>query len=368
MDEPSKYSILIVDDEEINIDILVEALGDTYELSVAMDGESALEAIADQAPDLVLLDIMMPGMDGYEVCQKLKAGKKTSNIPIIFVTVMTEESGELKGFASGAVDYITKPLSPPRVLARVRTHLALHAAQKKLKHQNQELRETARLREEMESIMRHDIKTPLSAIIGVPQIMMSDADRDPADTEQLRMIEQSGYRILEMINMSLDLMKMERGVYALQPASVDLLDLTGRIARELEPLLEAKKLNFILNVDGLPPAIEAVFPVYGEELLCYCMLSNLIKNALEASPANTTVSIDFLNGPEAEIRIRNDGAVPAEIQGRFFDKYVTANKGRGTGLGTYSARLTAETQGGSIDLDTSETGHTTIIVSMPLPA
>ena len=201
----SQHAILIVDDEEINIDILVEALGDEYDLSVAMDGESALAAVAESAPDLILLDIMMPGIDGYEVCQKLKADEKTRNIPVIFVTVMTEEAGELKGFESGAVDYITKPLSPPRVRARVRTHLALHSAQKKLKLQNKELIAAANLREEVDGIMRHDMKTPLSAIIMVPQILLADAGRPPEEVKQLRLIEQSGYRMLQMINLSLDL-------------------------------------------------------------------------------------------------------------------------------------------------------------------
>jgi CheY-like chemotaxis protein len=367
MDANSKYSILIVDDEEINIDILVEALGNNYDLSVTMDGETALQAIADHPPDLILLDIMMPGMDGYEVCRKIKADENTRDIPVIFVTVMTEEAGEIKGFDSGAVDYITKPLSPPRVQARVRTHLALHAAQKKLKHQNQALREAARLREEIESIMRHDIKTPLSAIIGVPQLLLMDTGRDPGEVQQLRMIEQSGYRLLQMINLSLDLMKMERGVYTLEPAPVDLLDLIGKIARELEPILTAKGISLILNVDGRPPVIEAAFPVYGEELLCYCMLSNLLKNPFEASPQDAAVSIDFITGATAEIHIRNAGTVPADIRDRVFDKYVTANKDSGIGLGTYSAKLTAETQGGTVALDSSQDRHTTVTVQMPVP-
>ncbi len=117
--------VMVVDDNEANIDILVEVLGDDYELSVAMMGEKALELAAETPPDLILLDIMMPEMDGYEVCRRLKADYKTARIPVIFVTAMSEVSDETRGFEVGAVDYITKPISPSVVLARVAAHLAL---------------------------------------------------------------------------------------------------------------------------------------------------------------------------------------------------------------------------------------------------
>lgn len=116
---------MIVDDTETNIDILVEALGGDFDLRVAMDGETALEAIADEPPDLILLDIMMPGMDGYEVCSRLKSAPATRDIPVVFLTAMSEEQDEARGLALGAVDYITKPFSPALVKARVRNQLEL---------------------------------------------------------------------------------------------------------------------------------------------------------------------------------------------------------------------------------------------------
>jgi len=125
MSENEKWSILVVDDTETNIDILVETLDEEYDVSVAMDGESALELVAEEPPDIILLDIMMPGMDGYEVCERLKADDKTKKIPIIFITAKTEVVDETKGFELGAADYIVKPISPPVVKARVQTHLAL---------------------------------------------------------------------------------------------------------------------------------------------------------------------------------------------------------------------------------------------------
>jgi putative two-component system response regulator len=125
MSKKFNNSVLVVDDTEANIDILVESLGDDFDVRIAMDGESALEQIATEAPDIILLDIMMPGMDGYEVCRQLKAAHKTRTIPVIFLTAMTETQNEAKGLDMGAVDYITKPFNPGLVKSRVRNHLEL---------------------------------------------------------------------------------------------------------------------------------------------------------------------------------------------------------------------------------------------------
>ena len=132
MTETSKYTVLAVDDTESNLDILVDTLGDDYELVVAMDGESALEIAKTERPDLILLDIMMPGMNGYEVCQKLKSDEETKDIPVIFVSAKSHTADQVTGFELGAVDYITKPFSRPIVKARVKNHLALRAAQLKI--------------------------------------------------------------------------------------------------------------------------------------------------------------------------------------------------------------------------------------------
>lgn len=124
MKELSQCKVLIVDDTEANIDILVEALSDDYDVSVAMDGETALENLEIEVPDIILLDIMMPGMDGYEVCSHIKANKEVAEIPIIFLTAMTDINSKAKGFELGAVDYISKPFEILEVRARVKTHLS----------------------------------------------------------------------------------------------------------------------------------------------------------------------------------------------------------------------------------------------------
>lgn len=125
MPDPSHSTILVVDDTEANVDILVDVLGDTYDVAVAMDGATALKHISDDPPSLILLDIMMPGMDGYEVCRTLKADDRYREIPIIFLTAMTDDQDEEQGLAIGAVDYITKPFRPKLLMARVHNHLEL---------------------------------------------------------------------------------------------------------------------------------------------------------------------------------------------------------------------------------------------------
>ena len=123
MRDLSECTILIVDDAEANLDILVDILGEDYEVAVAMDGESALEVIHEEQPDLILLDIMMPGMDGYEVFKRLKENSATTHIPIIFLTALTEEDDRKKGLGMGAVDYIAKPFEASEIRSKVEKHL-----------------------------------------------------------------------------------------------------------------------------------------------------------------------------------------------------------------------------------------------------
>jgi CheY-like chemotaxis protein len=123
MKDLSECIVLVVDDTEANVDILVDALGEVYDIAVAMDGESALEIVAEEPPDLILLDIMMPGMDGFEVCERLKKEDMTRNIPIMFLSGKTDAADKEKAMKMGAVDYITKPIDVPDIQERVRKYL-----------------------------------------------------------------------------------------------------------------------------------------------------------------------------------------------------------------------------------------------------
>ncbi|MFC1500424.1 response regulator [Candidatus Zixiibacteriota bacterium] len=365
MADDKKAVILVVDDQPENIDVLSGILKDEYQVKAAINGTKALEiATSDNPPDLILLDIMMPEIDGYEVCRRLKAEPATERIPIMFVTAMGETEDETKGLELGAVDYLTKPVNVSITRARVRTHLNLKMAYQTLEEQNVQLVEAAELREDVDRISRHDLKNPLAVILGAPDVIGLEKNLSERQEKMLGMIRTSGYRMLDMIDRSLDLYKMETGAYTFDPEEVDLVEVFDKIKGEVEPRCSEKDITCGLTIDGKPAGDEQAVKTEGEPLLCYSMLANLIKNAIEAAPEGSTISIDLKSGATPAASIRNQGAVPEEIRERFFEKYVTSGKKKGTGLGTYSARLIAETLGGSIELDSSEADHTTITVTL----
>lgn len=221
------------------------------------------------------------------------------------------------------------------------------------------------LREDVERMTRHDLKSPLTAVLTLPQLLRREGNLTERQTDMLSLMQHAGYRMLNMINQSLDLYRMERGVYELTPAPVDILAILDNIAGELRGVIEAQDLALDVVVRGKARQDGDAFTVRGEEMLLYTMLSNLIKNALEASPTGGRVTIALADGPSLDIAVSNAGAVPTSIRKNFFEKYVTAGKKDGTGLGTYGARLIAETHHAKISMTTSESRGTTVKVSFP---
>ena len=371
----AKAIVLAVDDVPDNLDILVATLGDQYSIKVASSGERALKILAaGKLPDLILLDVMMPEMDGFEVCRRIKADPTTRDIPVIFLTAMNEAVDVTTGFSVGAVDYVNKPAESAILHARIATHLRMRRYVAELQRnrialieQNAVLEENARLRDEFERIAQHDLKNPIAGIVSFASSLLNEATLQDQHKDIVRYIEQSGYRILDMVNLSLDLYKMEQGTYVLEPSTFNMVQLLRRMARELESELGSRHMRVQFSahgngVDSPPPA-----QVSGDETLCYSMFGNLLRNSLEAAQDGTTISIDIASLDKGvNVRITNDGVVPESIRDHFFDKFSTAGKPDGTGLGTFSARLIARTQGGDIEMDTSDTTRTTtVLVKLP---
>ena len=153
--EPEQHTILIIDDEPVNLKVMSDYLESAnFEVLIARDGASGLDKARYGRPDLILLDVMMPGIDGFEVCQCLKTDELLQDIPVIFLTAVTDTQDKIKGFELGAVDYITKPFQAQEVLSRVKTHLALRAMQKQLKAQNVALKQEITEREQAEEALR----------------------------------------------------------------------------------------------------------------------------------------------------------------------------------------------------------------------
>ena len=359
-------AILVVDDVPANIRILADFLGEDHDIHVATRGAEAIDIARRVLPDIILLDVVMPEVDGYAVCRRLKADPATRDIPVIFVTARFAPEDEAHGLSLGAVDYIVKPASRAVVRARVKNHLELRSAREALARQNEELKEAARLREDVDRIMRHDLKGPLTGIIGLPQLILDEGGLSEGQELYVRLIEESGFKMLSMINLSLGLFRMERGTYSLQAEPVDIVGMLQRLFLEFSPLCAAKKLTVALSRDGCEVAVGETVEVVGERLLLYTMFANCLKNALEASPRGGEVLIDLRQGDLVTVAMTNQGVVPLGIRERFFGKYVTEGKNDGTGLGAYSTRLIAETHGGKAAMATSdEAGTTTLTLALP---
>ena len=230
-----------------------------------------------------------------------------------------------------------------------------------------EKREEA-LRRDIDQITRHDLKTPLNGIIGIPGLLLEDDNLTERQRRFLTMVHDSGYRMLQMINDSLNILQMEKGTYRFSPSPVDLLPII-RVALDDSTIIAERGIEVKITMDGEPCPSGQGFMALGEKLLCYSMLANLVKNAVEASPRGGTIAITLKQGnPRVEIGIHNQGAVPKEIRERFFEKYATAGKPGGTGLGTYSAKMIALTHRGSLTMTTGEREGTTLTITLPAAA
>jgi DNA-binding response OmpR family regulator len=352
-----RCTVLIVDDVPTNIEVLAGALKDEYAIKVAISGRKALEIAGAFSIDLILLDIMMPVMDGFETCRHLKSDPNTAHIPVIFLSAKDAVDDIVGGLRLGAVDYVSKPADPTILKARIATHLALSTAMGDLKRQNELLIENAHLREDVERMTRHDLKSPIAVTLHASQALLG-CDLPDAQREHAHMIEMAANHALDMINRTLDIHRMEKGEYqaALQP--FDLGALLSRVAQQTELAFTDRRIAIRFAAPGDTVCL-------GESLLCYSMFSNAFKNAAEAAPPGGTIKVDVAPGPGSlHVVIDNEGEVPLTMRGRFFDKYATAGKQGGTGLGTYSIRLMAAVQGGDATMETGD-GHTRLTITLP---
>ena len=352
-----KCTVLIVDDIPSNIEVLAGALKDDYAIKVAITGKKAIEIANSFQLDLILLDIMMPVMDGFEVCRRLKANPKTAGIPIIFLSARDGVDDVVAGLQLGAVDYVSKPADPIILKARLSAHLTLSAAMSDLKRQNALLIDNAHLREDVERMTRHDLKSPIAVALQGSQALLGSG-LNQAQRESAEMIEMAAGNALEMINRTLDVYKMEVGEYqpALQP--FDIGALLRKVARQTELAFGWKQLRVVLPATPKSDCL-------GEPILCYSLFANVFRNAAEASPAGAAIAVEVAPGyGSVHIVVDNEGEVPEPMRARFFDKYASLDKVGGNGLGTYSVKLMAEVQGGEVAMESSG-GHTRLTVTLP---
>jgi signal transduction histidine kinase len=227
-----------------------------------------------------------------------------------------------------------------------------------------ERKQMEQIKDDVGRILQHDLISPLNPIISLPQLLMDDPNLTTEQKQFLGMISKAGDRMLNMIRLSLNLYKMEQGIFVFTPQPVDILNTFRDILADLSERIRAKKVVIRIVLNGLSALPHDSFWVTAEPMLCYSLFSNLVLNAIEASPASGVVSIFLDQDEQAHIRIHNAGVVPHTVRSKFFEKYVTSGKVQGTGLGTYSARLMVTTMGGNIQMETDENSGTTLTVSL----
>jgi CheY-like chemotaxis protein len=356
----SPTTVLVIDDVPDNIDVIAGYLKDNFKVKAATSGEKGLK-VAQSAvpPDLILLDIMMPEMDGYEVCRRLKADPNTRHIPIIFLTAKDQEDDVVKGLEMGAVDYVTKPANAKILNARIHTHLKLSRALIQAKNHAHSAVQHAKLREDVDRIMQHDMRTPLQLIIAEADTLINDRHIDRKVRDTVANMQTKALDLSRQMTASLELLKMETDRYQIPDKKAEINDVLANVIEVLTPLRKELGVKIVKSAD--PDLF-----VKGDADLLFFMFSNLLKNAMEASDPGQSVSINCEEkGGKLRIDIENLKQVPEEIMGTFFDKYVTKDKPGGTGLGTYSARLIAESHDAKIGMKSSMDNGTLVWLEFP---
>lgn len=362
---PKRATLLVVDDMPDNLLMLSHLFKNEYRVRTAQSGEKALSICqSNDPPDLVLLDIMMPIMDGFEVARRMREHPTSESIPVIFVTAMTGEDTRLAGLALGAIDFVNKPIDPDVLKLRVCNFMRYVGLHKQLQDNYDNMLEMSRLREHVERMSQHDMKGSLAGVIGLIQELADVDSMSHKQIELLQMAEETALQVLNMINLSQELFKIETGRFTLEAKPIKINDLLSRIAQITRTGFAEKNLTITVNSALSFGANEPL--ARGDVMFCYSLFQNLINNACEAAPNKSEVLITLNDETPLRILIKNTGAVPAEIRESFFNKFVTQGKQGGTGIGTYSAKLLAEAQNGTVALEVSEqTNATTLIVSLP---
>jgi signal transduction histidine kinase/HPt (histidine-containing phosphotransfer) domain-containing protein len=303
MDKNEKNRVLIVDDEKLNVEILGSILRDEYTVLMAKNGSSAIEMIGKFLPDIILLDIIMPDINGFDVLTTVKASEKTRHIPVIIITGLDSVEDEERGLSLGAADFIHKPFSAGIVLSRVRNQTQLINQIRELVKLQQELQtavKTAQTANQTKSAflakMSHEIRTPLNAVIGISEIQLQNKTLTKETKEAFARIYNSGDLLLGIINDILDMSKIEAGKLELLPARYDVASLINDTAFLNMIKYENKPVDFVLNVDKNVPSA-----LYGDELRIKQILNNLLSNAFK-----------YTNSGEVELSVASESAKPSK--------------------------------------------------------
>ncbi len=366
--------ILLVDDTPENIDVLNGMLGN-FKRKIATNGERALKIATGPAPpDLILLDIMMPGMDGYEVCRRLRADKGTRDIPVIFLTAKTAKEDIVKGFEAGGQDYVTKPFDPNELMERVKTQLKLRHQQKMLENMNEVLEQkvserTAQLEESNRKLeeafkklkmldeaksnflklISHEIRTPLNGIVG-STYFLEDMVQDDNLKEFIAMLKESVERLERFAVNALFITQIDTRRDDIQPAPVDLNKALEKALEENRKFAEEKQKSIQLDIPELPP-------VSGDEKLLVKSLSETLHNAIKFSTEKEIHLHAAEENNQVMVQIVNDAEeIPEEKLKNLTEAFSLADQhmDKNSGLGLAIINACQELMDGSLDIESKE--------------
>lgn len=367
--------ILIVDDVEDNLNLLTDMLAKHgHQVDIALSGAEALEAIAHQHPDLILLDIQMPGMDGYEVCERLQADEATRDIPVIFLSALSETRDIVKGFEAGGVDYVSKPFQSREVVARVENQLTLAQQRQEItalrEQDRQQFQQINKMRDRFLHAAAHDLKNPLTGVMLYVQKLRS---LEPNEVDELPEIadgiEQSSQKMQMLITDLLDLAQMQiSDTLPLHPTRVQpILEKVLQHAaihaqsKGIELGLECPSNGVVLHLDNH----------YFERAI-----DNLVSNALKYTPNGGSVKLSLNPYPQdglAELVVSDSGiGIPEEDLPHIFEEFYRVRspqhkKVPGTGLGLSIVKAIITQHGGEISIDSAMGEGTHIRIRLPMP-
>ncbi len=375
---PSEFLLLIVDDTEANIKLLSHVLRDAgFTPIVAFNGTDAIELIRSRRPDLVLLDIMMPDMTGYEVCKIINDDDELKSTPIIFLSALSETSDKVEGFEVGGVDYITKPYQKDEVLARIRTHLFLNKLQKEreeridiLRNREIELQELNEKKDQLVRIVSHDIKNPLTGIVGLANLIKENPGFSSEDINRmLTAMEKSGKKLMDMVEKVLDDENNSNSKESLKLTEGYLKDLVEKVISVNKPKAILKNINLELeeNIKASKASLD--------QTKIEIALNNLVSNALKFTLKDGTVTLSVKSNTDKILfEVKDNGiGISPNIIPHLFDNEKNkkgisklGTEGEiGTGLGLDVVQKYVNMHEGKVWVESEEQVGTTFYIELP---
>ena len=369
--------LLVVDDEEGNRDVLSQRLRKQgYSVATAPNGRKALEMLEVGAYDLVLLDIMMPEMDGYEVLRRLKVNDRLKNLPVIMVSALSEMDSVVRCIEMGAEDYLTKPFNSVLLKARLGACLEKKRGRDRemqlfdqLQENFERLQELEGLRDDLANMMVHDLRTPLTSIMAAIQTMNVVGPLNDGQREVMEIAETGSAALLTMINSLLDVAKFESGEMDVEYTLLSLTEVINSAMAQVAPIAMAKGIALVHEIPSDLPWLNA------DENKLQRVLVNLLGNALKFTPTGGSVTLEVHETEDkkaVEFCVRDTGeGIPVEAFGRIFQKFGQVGSSQegnsmSTGLGLTFCKFAVEAHGGHITVESKLGQGSSFSFTIPL--